>query len=160
MSNPFDSLKSFATSDGLAEIQLPATWEQDEEEPGTDAFGEPNDDAGVFRMTVMVYGREEPVDTEDLQSYLSQYGKPLRVHEDRYLAHDTDEFEEDGETVYQHLWTMAERTDEREITVVIASYTLGADESRADGDQIARQLEEALKACTLAEHEEAEEEEA
>ena len=130
----------FSTSDGFVTLSLPPNWDQeDEEDDGTTAFGEDDEDAGVLRVSISVFERENDIVPHELPRVLSKRGpRPVRVGETRYLLHRVEEDEEDGEPLIQHTWEMVEQLSPRDVAIVVATYTLGRHET------LTRTLEESL----------------
>ncbi|MGV3617043.1 MAG: hypothetical protein ACO1SV_17085 [Fimbriimonas sp.] len=151
----------FTTSDGLLTLRLPPHWEQeDEEDDGTTAFGADDEDAGVLRVTPMVYEKEAEVGPKELPRLLAKRGaQPIRVRDGRYVRQRTEEDEEDGEPLIQHTWEMIEQTGPREVVILIATYTFGTQETLASAQPFLAQLDASLKACQFDTSEEEDEEE-
>lgn len=150
------------TPDGLLTIRLPNDWgQEDEEDDGTIAFGpEDDDDAGVLRVTPLVYAMKQEITRKELPRLLAKRGpQPQRVDDTRYLFHRMEEDEEDGEPLIQYTWEMVHQTEPREVVMLVATYTLGLKDTPKSAAPLVEALDASIRACTFDTSEELEEEE-
>jgi hypothetical protein len=140
------------TYDGLLTLRLPADWgQEDEEDDGTTAFGPDEDEnAGVLRVTPLVYEKDHDLAPKELPRLLAKRGpQPQRVTDTRYLFHRIEEDEEDGEPLIQHTWEMVQQTGPREVVILVATYTLGLKETPKSAAPLLDALDASLRACTF-----------
>ena len=149
---PHADWTEFTTADGLVTLRLPSHWEQeDEEDDGTTAFSEPDDEeAGVLRVTPLVYAKDQDVGPKELPRLISRRGpRPERITDSRYMLHLVEQDEEEGEPLIQHTWQMVHQTGPREVVMIVATYTLGLDETLESAGPLVRQIETSLRECVV-----------
>lgn len=146
----------FTTPDGILTLRLPAGWSQeDEEDDGTSAFGPEDDDAGVLRISTLVFTKRPDatppdITPKELPRLLVKRGpQPLRVGEGRYMLHRVEEDEEDGEPLIQHVWELIHQSGPREAVILYGSYTLGLKETLKGVEPLVANLDASLRECTF-----------
>lgn len=141
-----------STIDGLVTLLLPPTWTaEDEEDDGTTAFADEDDETGgVLRVTPMVYSSDSDITEKQLPRLLAKRGPlPARIGDDRFLLRKVEEDEEDGEQIVQVTWEMVHRLTEREVVILMASYTLGEAETLESVSARLESLEAAVRTCEI-----------
>ena len=151
----------FMNADGVVTLKLPPDWfaDDEDEEDDTTAFAPEDDEAaGILRLSCAVYERDEDVTDRALPKLLVKRGpQPKRLTDTRYAFHTFEEDEEEGEPIYTHTWQMIQQTAPREVVVVIATYTLGENETPAQAEPFVNALEASITTAVIS-TEDAEEE--